>query len=50
MKAYGSRGLKIYTKGVDYLTKNSATPIYGKIIQKSLFSRTSNPIAMKLDM
>ena len=30
MKAYGSRGLKIYTKGVDYLTKNSATPIYGK--------------------
>ena len=34
MKANGSRGLKIYTKGVDYLTKNSATPIYGKSYSK----------------
>ena len=48
MKDFESTIMKSYTNGLGHITKMAATPIHGKNPSKIVFSRTSEPIAMKL--
>ena len=50
VKGFGSTEMKIYTNGLDHMTKLAATPIYIKKPSKIFFPRTCGPIAMELGM
>ena len=50
VKQFLSTEMKIYTNGLDHMTKMAATPIYGKKPSKISFLRTCRPFAMKHGM
>ena len=45
-----NEGLSEGSWSQDHIIKMAATPLYGKTPLKIFFSRTREPIAMKLDM
>ena len=41
---------KVYINGPSHMTEMAAMPIYGKNLKKIFFSRTRNPMILKLGM